>query len=89
MAKVEIVSKDGQKTAVEESAIEEFGSGLRGTLLQPDDRDYDEVRQIWNAMIDKRPRIIARCVGVARNDRIHDSSEHLRSTPPALFGKQC
>ena len=65
MVTVEIVSKDGKKTAVDESAIQEFSSGLRGTLLQPEDQDYDEVRQIWNAMIDKKPRIIVRCAGVA------------------------
>lgn len=65
MVTVEIVSKDGKKTAVDESAIQELSSGLRGTLLQPEDKDFDEVRQIWNAMIDKKPRIIVRCAGVA------------------------
>ena len=38
---------------------------LRGDLIQPGDANYDEVRKLYNAMIDKRPDAIARCVDVA------------------------
>ncbi|MEW5924394.1 MAG: FAD-binding oxidoreductase [Candidatus Zixiibacteriota bacterium] len=38
---------------------------MRGELLRPGDKAYDEARTIWNAMIDKRPALIARCVGVS------------------------
>ena len=34
---------------------------LRGTLTGPGDPDYDERRKLYNAMIDKRPALIARC----------------------------
>ena len=37
----------------------------RGPLITPDDPRYDEGRRVWNAMIDKRPAIIARCRGAA------------------------
>ncbi|HEY1911759.1 MAG TPA: FAD-binding oxidoreductase [Vicinamibacterales bacterium] len=37
---------------------------LRGTLLRPGDSGYDESRTIWNGMIDRRPALVARCVGV-------------------------
>ena len=35
--------------------------GFKGEILLPSDGAYDSARQIWNAMIDKRPAIIARC----------------------------
>jgi FAD/FMN-containing dehydrogenase len=38
---------------------------LRGPLLVPGDGGYDDARSIWNAMIDRRPALIARCLGVA------------------------
>lgn len=38
---------------------------LRGTLLQPADERYESARKVYNAMIDKRPALIARCADVA------------------------
>ena len=38
---------------------------LRGRVVSPVDADYDAVRALFNGMIDKRPRLIARCVDVA------------------------
>jgi hypothetical protein len=34
---------------------------LDGTLLLPADPGYDAARQVWNAMVDRRPAAIARC----------------------------
>lgn len=42
-----------------------FESDLRGRLIRPGDADYDEVRALYNGMIGKRPRLIARCADVA------------------------
>ncbi len=47
------------------AAIERFGASLRGELLRPGDDGYDGARKIYNAMIDRRPALIARCAGVS------------------------
>jgi FAD/FMN-containing dehydrogenase len=38
---------------------------MRGNLVMPGDPDYDQARAVYNAMIDKRPGLIARCADVA------------------------
>ena len=38
--------------------------GLSGALVRPADLEYDEARQLYNGMIDKRPGLIVRCQGV-------------------------
>ena len=48
-----------------EATIAPFKSSLRGELIEPSDTRYDEARKVYNGMIDRRPRIIARCVDVA------------------------
>jgi FAD/FMN-containing dehydrogenase len=40
-------------------------SRLKGHVIEPEDADYDDARRVYNAMIDKRPRLIARCADVA------------------------
>ena len=42
-----------------------FRASLRGTLIDRHDAAYDEARKLYNGMIDKRPRMIARCADVA------------------------
>jgi len=42
-----------------------LGERFRGEVLAPGDPGYDEARTIWNADIDRRPRLIARCASAA------------------------
>jgi FAD/FMN-containing dehydrogenase len=42
-------------------AAREELTDFEGLLIGPDDADYEEARQVYNAMIDKRPGLIARC----------------------------
>jgi FAD/FMN-containing dehydrogenase len=48
-----------------DSTLETIRAALRGALIQAGDADYDQARQLYNGMIDKRPRLIARCADVA------------------------
>ena len=50
---------------LERNIIDSFRTRLRGPLLLPGEPGYDEGRAIWNAMIDRRPALIVRCLGVA------------------------
>src|SRR5215467_15647086 len=46
---------------ISKDAIESLKSKIKGRIIQPTDSSYDQVRQIWNAMIDRRPALIVRC----------------------------
>jgi FAD/FMN-containing dehydrogenase len=50
---------------LDKKALEAFNGDLQGDLLVPEAPGYDEARSIWNAMIDRRPALIARCRGVS------------------------
>ena len=39
--------------------------GFAGVLIGPDHADYDDHRRVWNAMVDRRPALIARCTTAA------------------------
>jgi FAD/FMN-containing dehydrogenase len=48
-----------------DAAIAAFRASLRGELIGPGDAGYDAARKVYNAMIERRPRLIARCADVA------------------------
>jgi FAD/FMN-containing dehydrogenase len=59
------ITLSGAEITMAGSAVEAFRHRLRGSLIDPDDMDYEQARKVWNGMIDKRPALIARCTGVA------------------------
>ena len=61
MAGVQFATSAGASATVDDGAIEKLESGLKGTLVRQSDGNYDEVRAIWNAMIDRRPALIVQC----------------------------
>src|SRR6266576_3007682 len=50
---------------LQQDAINQFRSQLRGELIEPADAGYEEARKVYNAMISRKPRLIARCTDVA------------------------
>lgn len=56
---------DGNEVDVSADALQAFKSAFKGALIAPHDAAYDGLRGVWNAMIDRRPGLIARCMGTA------------------------
>ena len=65
MTDLRITTTSGTDAIIEEAAVEGLKASLHGPLLSPGDTSYEEVRKVWNGMIDRRPALIARCAGVA------------------------
>ena len=52
-------------TTLDQASIAELSARFSGVLLGPDQSGYDDARRIHNGMIDRRPALIARCLGTA------------------------
>lgn len=65
MSTVDMTTGLGQRAKVDSTAIENLKSSLQGDLLCPGDSGYDDARTIWNAMIDRKPALIAMCENTA------------------------
>jgi hypothetical protein len=60
------VNKFAQESIeIDSQALAELQSAVRGPILTAQSPGYDEVRQVWNKMIDKRPALIVRCTGTS------------------------
>src|SRR5215211_1319100 len=57
-----VVASSPHTLALDPVALQSLAGALRGGLIGPEDPDYDDARKVYNAMIDKRPALIARCV---------------------------
>lgn len=65
MPDLRIATMDGRETVLAGASVDEFKARLLGNALRMEDAGYDEARSLWNAMIDRRPALIARCAGTA------------------------
>jgi FAD/FMN-containing dehydrogenase len=48
---------------INSSAVHQLKSRFRGEVILPGDQGYDAARAVFNVTIDRRPAVIARCVG--------------------------
>ena len=69
---------DDGLVCMDDATRTKLSTRLDGTVLLPGDPTYDETRTIWNAIVDRRPRVIVRCASVGdvvtavRTAREHD-----------------
>lgn len=62
---IQLTRLDGETVDLAPEALQSFKTAFKGRVLTPEDADYEETRRVWNAMIDRRPGLIARCTGTA------------------------
>lgn len=73
--------------------VDALKAHFRGDLLRPGDAGYDEARQVWNAMVDRKPALIARCVSpedvvqAVKFARRHDLLVSIRGGGHNIAGK--
>jgi FAD/FMN-containing dehydrogenase len=46
------------------AVIADICEQVSGTVITPEDKTYDDVRKVWNGMIDRRPALIIQCQSV-------------------------
>jgi FAD/FMN-containing dehydrogenase len=65
MADVSIVSTSGARVTIQDQQLADLRAALGERLLTPASEGYDGARTVWNAMIDRRPALVARCSAAA------------------------
>jgi FAD/FMN-containing dehydrogenase len=69
---------DGSDLELTQEMLGALRMRLRGPVLVADDPGFEDSRTLWNAMIDRQPAVVARCIGAAdviecvRFSREHD-----------------
>ncbi|MGH8066611.1 MAG: FAD-binding oxidoreductase, partial [Candidatus Entotheonellia bacterium] len=93
MGELRVTMNTGADTVLGGGVVEALKTNLRGSLLRAGDAGYDAARTIWNAMIDRRPALIARCAGAAdviavvQFARAHDLLVSMRGGGHNIAGK--
>jgi FAD/FMN-containing dehydrogenase len=62
---VDSFTLDRGRVGLDDAKIGALRDQLRGSVVLADDADYESARRVWNGNVDRRPALIARCVGAA------------------------
>ena len=60
---IQLKRLDGGSIEISAPELQAFKATFKGTVLSADDSAYELARKVWNAMIDRRPALVARCTG--------------------------
>ena len=59
---VEKIMTAHESGAIDDQTLQELKAGFRGELIRRGDESYEHARAVYNAMINRYPLLIARCV---------------------------
>jgi FAD/FMN-containing dehydrogenase len=62
---VKAKTMSGGQVDLKQETLASLKMRLRGPVLVPRDVGYEDSRTVWNAMIDKKPAVVVRCIGAA------------------------
>jgi FAD/FMN-containing dehydrogenase len=65
MTELAIRTLEGARKTIAAATLATLRGKLRGSAVLPGEEGYDTARTIWNAMIDRRPALVVRCLGAA------------------------
>jgi len=65
MSSIAATDQNGNTLNLDTGRVDALRLALRGTLIGSGDAGYHEARSVWNGMIDRKPALIARCIGTA------------------------
>ena len=60
-----VMTLHGRETDIEPAVVSAFKTRIQGPVFAPGDAAYEESRTLWNGMIDRKPALVVRCLGVA------------------------